>query len=61
MIGFYGLLAGSKARTEILPLAVAKGRPIYWSADISQPIFFGLNLGQADVSYRVSTADKILV
>ena len=38
MIEFYGLLAGSKARTEVLPLAITKGRPMYWSADIYQLI-----------------------
>ena len=54
MIGFYGLLTGSKARTEVLPLTITKGRPMYWSADI-----ISRYQGQADMSYRLSTADKI--
>ena len=38
MIGFYGLLAGSIARIEVLPLTITTGRPMYWSADIYQSI-----------------------
>ena len=37
MIGFYGLLAGNKACTEVLPLPNTRARPIYWSADMHQP------------------------
>ena len=34
MIGFDGLLAGNKARTEVLPLPITRARLIYWSADM---------------------------
>ena len=35
MIGFYSLLAGNKARTQVLPLHITRARSIYWSADMS--------------------------
>ena len=44
MIGFYRLLAGNKAQTEVLQLPIARAQPIYWSADIS---------------HQLSTADKM--
>ena len=41
IIGFYGLLAGNEARTEVLPLSISSAQPmIYWSADIYQPILW---------------------
>ena len=33
MIGFYGFLDGNKARTEVLPLAIPRARPIYRAVD----------------------------
>ena len=33
MIGFYGLLAGNKARTEVLPLVVTRAQSIDQSVD----------------------------
>ena len=35
MIRFYSLLAGNKARTQVLPLHFTRARSIYWSADMS--------------------------
>ena len=34
MIGFYGLLDGNKARTEVLPSAIPRALPIYRSVNI---------------------------
>ena len=44
----YGLLAGNKARTEVLPLPY-----------IGQPIYISRSHSQAGILYRLSTADKI--
>ena len=34
MLGFSSLQAGNKARTEVLPLSIARARPIYRLSDI---------------------------
>ena len=42
MIGLCDLLAGNKARTEVLPFVITRARPIYRSADIhirAEPIY----------------------
>ena len=34
MLEVNGLLAKNKARTEVLPFAISRARPIYWSVEI---------------------------
>ena len=49
MMGFCNLLAGNKARTEVLPLPITRARSTY----------IGRYQGQGGISYQLSTADKI--
>ena len=49
MLKFYGLLAGNKARIEVLPLAITRARLIYRSADI----YWALADIRAKLIYRI--------
>ena len=58
MIGFYGLLAKNRARTEVLPLPITRARPIhlvclYISADLrAKPVY---RIGSLPpIKYRLS-------
>ena len=50
MIGFYGLLAENKARTEVLPLPITRARPTHWSADIRANTWYRLSIAEILIS-----------
>ena len=53
MIRLYDLWAESKARTEVLPLAFARARLIYWPADIRARLIYRIGY-LSRIKYRLS-------